>query len=66
MAEIDELSVQLLEQAKRFLEKADESTGEGESAYCNAALLLGSCALEAHINAIADELTQFHVQRPPF
>ena len=58
MTDIDDLSVQLLEQAKRFLERAkSEPDQDGQSAYCNAALLLGFCALEAHLNAVAEELT---------
>lgn len=55
--DIDALSVSLFEQAKRFLEKAIEEKGEeGEFPFCNAALLLGFSSLEAHVNAIADEL----------
>lgn len=58
MPDIDALSVQLLEQAKRFLEKAKiDATQDGQAAYSHAALLLGFCSLEAHINAVAEELT---------
>lgn len=57
MSEIDQFSVHLLEQAKRFLEKAkNENNEEGKTAYLNASLLIGVSALEAHVNAIADEL----------
>src|SRR5947208_947946 len=56
MSEIDTFSVQLFEQAKRFLEKARNEEGEGKRAYLHASLLIGVSALEAHINAIADEL----------
>ena len=59
MNEIDQLSTQLFEEAKRFLEKASaESEGSvARDAYAHAALLLGFSSLEAHVNAIADELT---------
>jgi hypothetical protein len=58
LTNIDEFSSTLFEQAKRFLEKAEEeSAEEAKSAFCNAALLLGFSSLEAHINAMADELT---------
>ena len=57
MKEIDHFSIHLLEQAKRFLEKAKaETDSEGKTAYLNASLLIGVSALEAHINAIIDEL----------
>jgi hypothetical protein len=50
----DEFSVLLLEEAKRFLEKSgSETSTDGKTAYLHAALLLGYCALEAHINSIA-------------
>lgn len=56
MSDIDEFSRSLLEEAKRFLEKAKDATGApGETAYLHAGLALGFCALEAHINAIADD-----------
>ena len=57
MSEIDAFASSLFEEAKRFLEKAqNEDSSEGKSAYLHAALLLGISSLEAHINAIADEL----------
>lgn len=57
MTGIDQFSNHLFEQAKRFLEKAKiETDEEGKTAYLNAALLIGVSALEAHINAIIDEL----------
>jgi len=57
--DIDILSRRLLEQAKRFLELAVEQQGkEGEFPYCVAALLSGFSALEAHVNAIAEELAE--------
>jgi hypothetical protein len=57
MAEIDEFASSLLEEAKRFLEKTGgELSASAQAAYSHAALLLAFCSLEAHINAIADEL----------
>jgi hypothetical protein len=57
MADIDEFANSLLEEAKRFFEKAQaESTAAGQSAYLHAALYLAFCSLEAHVNAIAEEL----------
>ncbi len=55
MNEMDEFASSLLEEAKRFLEKAGE-TDNGSIPHCHAALMLGFCALEAHTNAIADEM----------
>jgi hypothetical protein len=57
MADFDLFADQLLEEAKRFLEKAAESsdTTPEEAAYLHAALILAFCALEARINSIADE-----------
>lgn len=56
MASVDETSGVLLEEAKRFLEKAhDEASEAGKTAYLHAALNLGFCSLEAHVNAIADD-----------
>lgn len=58
MADIDAFANTLLEEAKRFLEKAPaEPTTEGQDAYLHAALNLAFCSLEAHINAVAEELT---------
>lgn len=53
MPEIDDFATSLLEQAKRFLEKGQESEGDEKSAYLNASLMLGFCALEAHVNSVA-------------
>lgn len=61
MTEIDEFAELLLEEAKRFLEKAKASSeDEARTAFSHAALVLGFCALEAHINAIGDEIAQRH------
>lgn len=57
MADIDDFATQLLEEAKRFVEKAKDFPGSGaESANLHAALILGFCALEAHVNAMALEI----------
>lgn len=58
MNEIDQLSTNLLEESKRFLEKAtaENSDTPANSAYIHAALLLGFSSLEAHLNAVAEEL----------
>ncbi|MGY3618402.1 hypothetical protein [Bradyrhizobium sp. USDA 10063] len=57
MADIDDFATSLLEEAKRFLEKAQEAASDpvAHLAYLHAALMLGFCSLEAHVNAIADE-----------
>jgi hypothetical protein len=56
MADIDAFATSLLDQAKRFYEKASsENVVEAKSAYLHAALLLGFCSFEAHINAIAED-----------
>lgn len=56
MSDVDKFSQILFEEAKRFLEKAKtERKEEGRKAYLHAALNLGFCSLEAHINAIADD-----------
>ena len=58
MAEFDTFANQLLEEAKRFLEKAREAPNEkSEAANLHAALLLSCCALEAHVNAVAEEFS---------
>jgi hypothetical protein len=56
VAAIDEFASSLLEEAKRFLEKAAADYA-GEQAHLHAALMLGFCALEAHTNAISDEFS---------
>jgi hypothetical protein len=56
MAEIDAFANQLLEEAKGFLEKArGAAISKNKEAYLHAALNLGFCALEAHLNAIAED-----------
>lgn len=53
----DAFSIRLLDEAKRFLEKGAESTGDAQAAYLHAALIVGFSALESHVNGIADELS---------
>ncbi|MGH8091891.1 MAG: hypothetical protein ACREIF_00250 [Chthoniobacterales bacterium] len=55
MPEVDKFSRSLLEEAKRFLEKAHEEEAEGQTAFLHAALLLAFSALEAHLNAVASD-----------
>lgn len=56
MAELASFASALLEEAKRFLDKAAEvKTGDGKRAYLHAALMLGFAGFEAHVNAIADD-----------
>jgi len=56
VAEIDIFATQLLDEAKGFLEKARAtSTAKSREAYLHAALNLGFCSLEAHLNAIAED-----------
>jgi hypothetical protein len=58
VAEIDLFANQLLEEAKRFFEKAKEcSDAAAEAAHLHAALMLSFCSLEAHVNSIADEFS---------
>jgi hypothetical protein len=52
---IDEFSVRLLEEAKHFIEKYDDSKAEPQSAYLHASLVLALCSLEAHVNAICED-----------
>jgi len=59
MSDFDLFTIELFEQAKRFLEKAKLQKGKsGENAYLNASLLIGVSSLEAHVNAIADEFIE--------
>lgn len=57
MAEIDKFASLLIEEAKRFYELASEtSDADARSAHLHAALMLGFCSLEAHVNAVAEEI----------
>jgi hypothetical protein len=56
LPDIDDFATSLLEEAKRFLEKAvEESEPAVQNAYLHAGLLLAFSSLEAHVNAIAEE-----------
>jgi hypothetical protein len=56
---IDQFASTLLDEAKRFLERAkDNNGGSAEAPNLHAALMLAFCSLEAHVNAVADELSQ--------
>lgn len=58
MSDIDEFAINLLEESKRFLEKASESADVvARNAYLHASLMLAFCSLEAHLNAIAFEFS---------
>jgi hypothetical protein len=58
LTEIDEFASSLLEESKRFLEKAQAaSDDDAERAYLHASLMLAFCSLEAHVNAVADEIS---------
>ena len=60
MAEFDVFSGELLEESKRFLEKASESADEiAKTAFLHAALLLSCSALEARVNAVAADAAQY-------
>jgi hypothetical protein len=56
MAALSAFASELLEEAKRFLEKAAETKESApKKAFLHAALMVGFAAFEAHINAIADD-----------
>jgi hypothetical protein len=56
VADIDAFAAQLMEEAKAFLERGRASEVEqAKEAYLHAALNLGFCAMEAHLNAIAED-----------
>jgi hypothetical protein len=57
MSDIDQFASSLLEESKRFLEKAIEADEhEAIDAFLHAAVLLAFSSLEAHVNAVADEI----------
>ena len=61
ISDIDDFSVLLFEQSKRFLEKSKQELDQNaKKAFLNAALVIGVSALEAHVNAIADEMINTH------
>jgi len=56
MAALARFASELLEEAKRFLEKAYQTTDQdGKNAFLHAAVMVGFAAFEAHVNAIADD-----------
>jgi hypothetical protein len=60
--QIDEFAGSLLEESKRFLELAREcEDSAGTAAYLHAAILLAFCALDAHVNAVADDFAEKNV-----
>lgn len=57
MTKFDEFCSSLIEEAKRFFEKAIESSDvEAKAAYYHSAILLGISSLEAYVNGISDEI----------
>jgi hypothetical protein len=58
LSAIDDFASSLLEEAKRFLENAEAADSVSQSAFLHAALMLAFCALEAHVNATADEFAE--------
>ena len=56
MTEFDQFASDLLEESKRFLERANVTPdADSKQAFLHAALLLSFSSLEAHINAIVDD-----------
>jgi len=56
VAALPKFASTLLEEAKRFVEKAaDEKEADAKLAYLHAGLLVGFAGLEAHINAVCDD-----------
>lgn len=60
MSDIDNFCINLFDEAKRFLEKSKDKNIDSKAcqAYLHASLLLGFCALEAHINAVSEEFCE--------
>jgi hypothetical protein len=57
MTKFDEFCSSLLEESKRFLEKANETKNDkAKHAYYHSSILLGISALEAYINGIASDI----------
>jgi hypothetical protein len=57
MADIDQLARTLLEEAKRFYEKAQDRSAESKQAHLHASLMLAFCSFEAHLNSIAADFS---------
>jgi hypothetical protein len=52
----DGFALSLLEESKRFLEKARSAPNDvGRNAFLHSSLLLAFCSLEAHVNAMAED-----------
>jgi len=63
VGDFDDFASLLLEESKRFLEKATGAEDKtSQDAFLHASLLLAFCLLEAHINAISEEFAP----RPEF
>ena len=63
--DVDTFAQNLLEEAKRFLERARyESEPIGKQAYLHAALMIGFCAFEGHISAIATDFVRLSSLTP--
>lgn len=60
----DTFALSLLEESKRFLEKAKDSSDAGKEAFLHAAVLLAFCSLEAHINSMAFDFAE-HMELTP-
>jgi hypothetical protein len=58
-ASIDEFARSLFDEAKAHLEAARNASSESQIAYLHASLLVGFCALEAHLSSIAED---FHTR----
>lgn len=59
MADFDAFARTLLEESKRFLERAIEANGgAAEQPNLHAALMLAFCSLEAYVNTVADEMAE--------
>jgi hypothetical protein len=59
LSDIDQFAADLLEEAKRFLGRAKEAAGgPAEPPNLHAALMLGFCSLEAHVNSVADSFSK--------
>ena len=57
MTDFDEFCSSLLEESKRFFEKANETNNKNaKHAYYHASILLGISSLEAYINGIASDI----------
>jgi len=57
MTEFDEFCSSLLEESKRFFEKANETNdNKAKHAYYHSSILIGISSLEAYINGIASDI----------